>query len=153
MPLDTPDASGNGYPGLSINNAFTNVRRIWPYFTKAVDGTWSGSIHIPHNYSSAGTIILRGVANATSGAVRLMVSTSVVANGSTENPAYTDETPVNHTVVGTANALDDVSFTLTTTPVADSTLNVKVTRVGSNGGDTLAVDYGLVECIFSYVSA
>lgn len=153
VPLDTPDASGNGYPGLSTNNGFTNVRRIWPYFTKLVDGTWEGSIHIPHNYASAGAIILRGVANATTGAVRLQVSTSVVANGSTENPAYTPETAVNHTVVGTANALDDVTFTLSTTPVADSTLNVKVARIGTNGGDTLAVDYGLVECIFSYTSA
>jgi hypothetical protein len=148
--LDTPDSSGNGYPALSTNNGFSNVRRVVPAFTKSVDGTWEGALRVPQNYVSAGRIILSGVANATSGAVRVRVSTSVVANGATEDPAYTDEAYVNHTVPGTANLRDDVTFTLSTTPVAGSTLNVKVTRQGTNGGDTLAVDWLLWEVVFQY---
>lgn len=150
--LDTPDSSGNGYPALSTNNGFSNVRRVVPAFTKTVDGTWEGAIRVPQNYASAGAVIVRGVSNATSGAVRLQVSTSVVANGATEDAAYTAETAVNHTVPGTAKFADDTTFTLTTTPVAGSTLNVKVARIGTNGGDTLAVDYLIWEVIFQYTS-
>jgi hypothetical protein len=153
IPLDTPDASGNAYPALSLNNGFSNVRRVVPAFTKLVDGTWEGSIRIPQDYSSTAQIILSAVANATSGAVRWIVSTAVVASGVTEDTAYTAETAQNVTVPGTANQRFDTTFTLTTTLVAGSTLNVKVTRQGSNGGDTLAVDALLWECIFQYVGA
>ncbi len=158
VPLDTPDASGNAFPGLSLNaspgGAFTNVRRIIPSFTTGVDGTWEGSIRIPQNYASGGTIILSAVANATSGAVRWIVSTAVVAAGVSEDTSYTAETGVNKTVAGTARQRFDQSFTLTTTPVAGSTLNVKVTRKGAGGlGDTLTVDCLLWECIFQYVSS
>lgn len=157
MPLDTPDASGNGYPSLSLTaspgGGFSNVRRIIPTFTHGVDGTWEGSIRVPHNYASGAKLILSFVVNATSGAVRSLVSTAVVAAGVTEDTAYTAETAVNTTVPGTARFRFDVSFTLTTTPVAGSTLNVKVTRNGANGADTCTVDALLWELIFEYVSA
>lgn len=150
--LETPDASGNGYPAFSINNGFTNKRRLVPAFTKLVDGTWEGAVRVPQNYASAGVIILSGVCNATSGAVRVRVSTDVIANLGALDAAYTDETYVNHTVPGTVKERDDVSFTLTTTPAAGSTLQVKVTRNGSNVADTLAVDWLLWECIFQYTA-
>lgn len=150
--LDTPDSSGNGYPALSTNNGFTNVRRVVAAFTKSVDGTWEGSMRIPQNYSSAGAVILSAVANATSGAVRWIVSTSVVAAGSSENATYTAETAQNITVPGTALLRFDTTFTLSTTPAAGSTLNVQVKRNGSNGGDTLAVDCLLWETIFQYTA-
>lgn len=157
MPLDTPDASGNGYPALSLTaspgGGFSNVRRIICSFTKSVDGTWEGSLRIPHNYSSGGTIILSAVANATTGVVRWIISTAVVAAGVTEDTAYTAETAQNITVPATARLRFDTTFTLTTTPVAGSTLNVKVTRNGANVADTLAVDALLWECVFQYVSA
>lgn len=156
IPLDTPDASGNAFPNLSTaaspGGGFSNVRRILCCFTKSVDGTWEGSLRIPNNYASGGTIILSAVANATSGAVRWIVSTAVVAAGVTEDTAYTAETAQNVTVPGTARQRFDTTFTLTTTPVAGSTLNVKVTRKGTDGGDTLTVDALLWECIFQYVS-
>lgn len=148
--LDTPDASGNGYPALSTNNGFSNVRAIVPAFAKTVDGTWEGRLRVPQNYASGGAIILSQVANATSGAVRNRVSTAVVAAAVSEDTAYTDESYVNTTVPGTAKQRFDITFTLTTTPVPGSTLNVKVTRQGTNGGDTLAVDALLWECIFQY---
>lgn len=148
--LDTPDASGNGFPALSTSNGFSVVRRIVPAFINALDGTWEGNIVVPADYSSAGAILVSGVCNANSGAVRLRVSTSVIANGASEDGAYTDEAYVNHTVPGTALFRDDVTFTLATTPVAGRTLNVKVTRNGSNGGDTLAVAYLLWDVSFQY---
>lgn len=150
--LDTPDASGNGYPSLSTNNGFTNVRRVVAAFTKSVDGTWEGSVRVPQNYSSAGAIILSAVANATTGAVRWIVSTAVVAASVSEDTAYTDETAVNTTVPGTAKQRFDTTVTLTTTPAAGSTLNVKIKRQGTNGGDTLAVDCLLWEIVFQYTS-
>lgn len=151
--LDTPDSSGNGYPGLSTANGFSAVRRVIPYLTKLVDGTWEGAVEIPQNYASGGSVIVSGVCNATSGAVRLQVSTAVAANGVSEDTAYTAETAVNHTVPGTAKFRDDTTFTLATTLVAGSTLNVKVARIGSNGGDTLAVDYGVWAVTLSYTSS
>ena len=153
VPLDTPDSSGNGYPALSTGNGFTNVRRVVPAFTKSVDGTWEGAVRIPQNYSSAGVIICSFVANATSGAIRVQVSDAVVAVSVTEDTAYTAETAANTTVPGTAKQRFDISTTLTTTPVAGSTLNVRVARIGTNVGDTLAVDALLWECLFQYTSA
>lgn len=149
--LDTPDSTGNGYPALTTNNGFSNVKRVLPAFTKLVDGTWEGSIRIPQDYASGGAIICSFVANATSGAIRLQVLDAVVAAGVTEDTAYTAETAANTTVPGTARLRFDISTTLTTSPVAGSDLNVQIKRVGTNGGDTLAVDALLWRCVFQYV--
>lgn len=148
--LDTPDSSGNGYPALSTNNGFSSVRRVVPAFTKLVDGTWEGSIRIPQGYTSTPVIICSFVANSTSGAIRVQVSTSVIAPSVSEDIAYTAETATNTTVPGTAKQRFDITTPLTTTLVAGSTLNVKVARIGSNIGDTLAVDALLWECVFQY---
>ncbi len=153
IPLDTPDATGNGYPALSANNGFSAVRRVVPGFTKSVDGTWEGAVRIPQNYSSGGIVICSFVANATTGNIRTQVSDSVVAVSVSEDTAYTAETAATTTVPGTAKQRFDISTTLTTTLVAGSTLNVKVARVGSAGTDTLAVDALLWECLLSYTSA
>lgn len=153
IPLDTPDASGNGYPALSTNNGFSNVRRVVPAFTKSVDGTWEGAVEIPQNYVSGGVVVCSFVCNATSGAIRVQVSDSVVAAAVSEDTAYTAETAANTTVPGTAKLRFDISTTLTTTLAAGSTLNVKVARVGSNGGDTLAVDALLWACLLSYTGS
>lgn len=153
--LDTPDSTGNAYPGLSVATAFgfSNVRRLAPAFTKSVDSFWSGTIRVPQDYVGSGTVICSFVANATSGAIRVLVSTKVVANLASEDAAYTDETAQNVTVPATANQRKDISFTLTTTPVAGSSLNVKVTRNGANAADTLAVDALLWECVFQYANS
>ena len=151
--LDTPDSSGNGYPALSTNNGFTVVRRVVPAFTKLVDGTWEGSIRIPQDYTSSPVIVCSFVANATTGAIRVQVSDVVVASAVSEDTAYTAETAANTTVPATAKLRFDISTTLTTTPVAGSTLNVKIARVGTNAGDTLAVDALLWECIFQYTGS
>ena len=129
------------------------MRRVVPAFTHGVDGTWEGSIRVPHNYSSGATLILSFVVNAVTGAVRARVGTAVVASGVTEDTAYTQESYVNTTVPATARFRFDVSFTLSTTLTAGSTLNVQVGRNGSNGADTCVVDALLWECILQYVSA
>jgi len=151
--LDVPDSSGNGYPALTTSNGFSNVRRIVPAFTKDVVGSWEGTVEIPADYSSGGAIICSYVCNATTGVYTNQISTAVVADGVTEDTAYTAETAVDTTVPGTAKLRKDVSTTLTTTPVAGSTLNVKVAHNGTAGNDTLAVDMLLWDCHFSYVSA
>jgi hypothetical protein len=140
VPLDTPDSSGDAYAAYTGNAGFSNVKRIVAAFTKSKDSTWEGSIEIPQDYVSGGSIRISAVANATSGAVRWVAGTAVVASAVTEDTAYTDETAQNVTVPATANKRFDTSFTLTTTPAAGSTLNVRIKRNGTNGGDTLTVD-------------
>lgn len=151
--VDTPDVAANGYPALSLNNGFTNVRRLLPAFTTGVDGTWSGSVRIPDNYGSGGIVRLSWVANATSGNLRHRVSSAVVADGVSEDTAYTDEGYINTAVPGTALQRFSTAFTLSTTPAAGASLNVKVTRNGTSGSDTLAVDALLYSLVFEYVTA
>lgn len=150
--LDTPDSSGNGYPALTTNNGFTAVRRIVPAFTKDVVGSWEGAVEIPADYASGGAIVCSYVCNATTGVYTNQISTAVVADAVSEDTAFTAETQVDTTVPATAKLRKDVSTTLTTTPVAGSTLNVKVAHLGTDGDDTLAVDMLLWDCFFSYVS-
>src|SRR5438067_967264 len=96
VPLDTPDQYGAGYPAYTFNNGFSNVRRIVPAFTKnsgsgVKDGTWEGAIRIPKDYSSAPKLVLSLAVNATSGNVRFLVKTAVVAAGASYDSAYTAE--------------------------------------------------------------
>lgn len=153
VPLDTPDAAGNGYAAYTTNNGFVNVRRVLPGFQKTLDSTWEGAVRIPQNYASGGILIASFVCNATTGAIRTQISDSVVAAGVSEDTAYTAETAATTTVPGTAKFRFDVSTTLTTTLLAGSTLNAKVARIGTNGADTLAVDLLLWELILSYTSS
>src|SRR5512139_1746057 len=150
IPLDTPDATGKAYPALSTGNGFSNVRQLVPAFVKDVDGSWTGRIRVPQDFASTAKIILSLVANATSGATRMLVSTSAVADGESEDPAYTDEAAQDVTVPATAKLRKDVTFTLTPTVAAGDTLNVKVTHNGIHANDTLAVDTLLWECLFQY---
>jgi hypothetical protein len=153
--LDTPNASGNAYAGFSSNFGFTpaNIgRHVCPAFVKSLDGTWEGILRIPQNYASAGAVILSWAANATTGNLRHRVSTCVVAAGASYNGTYTDESYVNTTVPGTALFRFDTTFTLTTTPSNGGDLFVKVTRNGSSGSDTLAVDALLLKAVFQYTS-
>lgn len=157
IPLTTPDALGNGYPDLTTNHGFSNLRAIIPWFTKLVDGTWQGVIPVPSNYASAGTVVLTGVANATSGAVRWQVLCAQTKDGSSADVTVTGETAQNVTVPGSANqAFDTTVLLVNTTPLAGTAhpefLVVQVKRVGSNGGDTLAVDCGLLGATFLYTT-
>jgi hypothetical protein len=149
--LDTPDVNGNAYPGLTTQNGFTNVRRIVNFFQHGLDGFWTGGFRIPADYSTGGSLILEGAANATTGNVRLNVSTHVSTAG-TQDAAYTAEAFVNHTVPGTALVRDTLTFVLSTTPVAGSYMHVQVERNGTSGSDTLTVDYALFLCSFSYTA-
>jgi len=150
--LDTPDVNGNAYPALTTNNGFANVRRVLTAFTKDVDGYWEGSVLVPLDYNSSANIVCSYVANATSGVYRNQIKSAVVAVGVSEDTAYTAETAVDTSVPASANLRFDVSTSLTTTPVAGSTLNVVVGHIGSHGNDTLAVDCLLWECSFDYLS-
>lgn len=155
--LDTADSGGNGFIALSTGFGFSNIRRAQPALPHSVLGFWEGSCRIPQNYGSAGTVIVSLVANNTLGAgkaARVRVSTAVVASGVSEDTAYTDEAYVNVSVPATANQRFDQSYALTTTPAAGSTLNVKVTRDGASGSDTLVGINCLVwETVFQYTTA
>lgn len=153
LPVDTPDASGNGFANLTIGTGWSNVRRVLPAFTNGVDGTWEGSIQIPDDYASGGTLRLRWAANATTGNLRNRVGTSVVANNVSTDTAYTQESYVNTAVPGTALQRFTSTFALSTTLAAGSTLFVQVTRNGSSGSDTLATVANLIGADLAYTSS
>lgn len=138
--LDTPDASANGFIAWAANYGFSNVRAIVPALAFGLLGTWEGRLRIPDNYVSGGAIKLSFATAGTSGGMRVRVSTAVVADGVSEDTAYTDEAYVQAAAPGTARQRFTSSFTLTPTLTPGSTLNVKVTRDGGNAADTLAAE-------------
>jgi hypothetical protein len=152
IPVDTPDASGNAAAGLTLNNGWSTLRRVLPVFFNGVDGTWEGSIQVPGDYGSGGTVSLYWAANATTGNLRNRVGSTVVANNVTTDGAYTQESYLNTTVPGTARQRFGSGFALSTSLVAGSTLFVQVTRNGSSGSDTLAVIAFLIGADLSYTS-
>lgn len=153
LAVDTPDANGNGFANITIGTGWANLRRVLPAFVNGADGTWEGSLQIPADYSSGGTITLRWAANATVGAIRARVGSSVVANLVSTDTAYTQEAYVNTTVPGTALQRFSVAYVLSTSLVAGSTLFFQVTRNGANAADTLAVPANLIGCDLSYTSS
>ncbi len=153
--LDMPDSSGNGFSQVSGNLGLTPAnsgRHLFPAFATGVDGTWEGIVRVPLNYDSSPEIVVSWVANVASGAIRNRVSTFVASDGDTYDGTYTDESYVNTTVPGTAKLRKDVTFALTTVPLAGDDLFVKVTRNGSSGSDTVAIDVGVVKVVFQYMS-
>lgn len=146
--MSAPDASGNGYAALI---ATSNIRQLVPAFTKDVDGDWWGRIRIPQDYASGGAIILRIAANDTNGTVSsFIVSTKVVDTGATWDAALTDETVQDTTMSTTAYRPTDVTFTLSTTPVAGKDLIFKIRHNGTRTQDTLAQDTLLLKAVFQY---
>ncbi len=143
-----PDATGNAFAGLI---ATANIRLLLPAFTNGVDGFWWGVLRVPEDYASAGSIALRVGANDTTGHVsRWIVSTKARDAAATWDTALTAETAQNLTMSTTAYRPADVSFTLTTTPVAGQDLVFNVERNGSSGSDTLTVVAFLFEAVFQY---
>lgn len=119
-------------------------------------GAWAGSVRVPQDYGSNPVIVLSMVANNTlaAKAARITVGTTVVANGASEDAAYTQEAYVNVAVPVTANQRFDQTYALSTSPVAGSTLNVIVLRDGGSGSDTLTLTNVLIwECLFQYTAA
>ena len=134
--LDTPDAGGFTFPSLSTTNGFTNVRRILSGFAHGGLGGWSGTTRVPPNYLSGPQIVVTAVTAATSGVVRWIVGTAVVAAGASEDTAYTLEAAQNLTVPATARARFDATFNLSTTVLAGADLNFTIRRDGGNAADT-----------------
>ena len=151
--LETPDASGNAVPSLTTSNGFTNVKRLLPYLRSGADGYWSGSVRVPADYGSSPAIVVTTVINANSGVVRLIVGTAVVANGVSEDTAISDESAQNVTVPVTNRFRFDTTFSLTTTVVVGSDLNVRVKRNGANAADTCPFALGLWSVNFTYAVA
>lgn len=151
--VDTPDGSGNAFAGASLSNGFANMRRLVPYFAHAGDGYWTATIRVPPNYTGSPVVTLTGVVNANTGAVRLIVGTAVVAAGSSEDVAFTDETAQTITVPGTALVRFDTAFAIAgTTPAAGADLMVRVKRNAANAADTCTASYGLWACAFTYAT-
>jgi len=150
--VTTPDVNGNGFPALTVNNGFANVRRVAPALVNGALGTWEGSIEVPADYSSGGIVTLTWAANATTGNLRNRVGSQVVANAVSTDGAYTQEAYVATTVPGTAKQRFQSSFTLSTTLVAGSTLELQVTRDGGNAADTLAAVALLLGVDLSYTA-
>lgn len=147
--LTVPDATGNGYAAL-LSTA--NIREVIAGYLKDVDGSWYGVVRVPQDYASTPKIILRILANATSGVTRLNVHTSSFTTAEVVDAALTAETAQDITVPGTAYTLDDVTFDLSTTIAAGDSLTVRVQHAGNHANDTLAVDTLLYEAVFQYAT-
>ncbi len=148
--LTAPDSTGNGY-GLLVATA--NIRQVFPAFIKDVDGFWWGIVRIPEDYAAAGTIILRVGANSTAGQVTsFIVSSKVRDTAATWDTALTAETVIDTTMSTTAYRPTDITFTLSTTPVAGSDLIVSIEHNGARAQDTLAVDSILMQSVFQYTT-
>lgn len=147
--LTAPDATGNGYPILL---ATANIRQLIPAFLKDVDGSWYGVCRVPANYASGPKVILRILANATTGDTRLIVHSSAKATAEVVDAALTAETAQDITVPGTAYTLNDVTFTLASTPAIGDTLTVRVQHEGNHANDTLAVDTLLYEAVLEFTT-
>lgn len=148
LPFGAPDASGNAFAQLV---ATANIRLLVPAFTNGVDGVWWAILHVPSDYSSTPAIVLRVAANSAAGQVsRWIVSSKAIGTGGTWDAALTAETAQNLTMSTTAYRPADVTFTLSTTPVAGSDLIVAVQRNGANAADTLVVAALLFDAYFTY---
>ena len=150
--LDTPDSSGFVYPELTTALGFSNIRRLLPYFTHGGAGAWTGSVRVPADYAANPRILVSAVANATTGAVRWIIGTAVVAAGVSEDTAVTNEAAQNVTVAGTALQRFDATFILSTAPVAGVDLNIVLTRDGGNAGDTCTAPVGVWAITFLYTT-
>lgn len=148
--LTVPDSSGNAYAAL-VSTA--NIRELFLAYVKDVDGDWWGIVRVPQDYNAGGTVILRVAANSTGGLVTsFIVSTKVLDTGATWDAALTAETVIDTTLSTTAYRPSDVTFTLTTTPVAGKDLLVKIQHNGTRGADTLNVDTLMFQAIFQYTT-
>ena len=150
--LDTPDNSGNTFPALTTANGFSHIRRVLPYFAHGGAGSWFGTIRVPSNYVSTPILTVSAVVNSAAGAVRWIVGSAVVANGASEDAAFTNETAQNITVPGVALRRFDTIFPLSTSPVAGADLNFVVTRDGGNAGDTCTATAAVWTVLFTYTS-
>ena len=136
---------GNTFPDVLDIGTPNNVH-VWT-FLQDVDGKIYGRVHLPSNLASspAVKIILRIMANATTGVTRISVTHTDVNNGDNFNVAVTESiAAIDTTVPGTAFEAEDITFTLSTQPSADDTLDIEIFHVGIHANDTLAVDTLLV---------
>lgn len=115
------------------------------------DGTSYWVVRVPENYSGTPVVDLSYVANATTGAWRLVLSTAVPADGESMDVTFSDETAVDTTVPGTAYQRDEISVSITgTTPAVGDLLVLRVLRDADNAADDLAVDLHILGIWFSY---
>ncbi len=147
--LMAPGANGNAYAALI---AGTNVRLLVPAFTKDVDGFWWGKLRIPEDYNTSGAVILRIGANSTAGQVTSWIVSSIARDTAAgwDASALTAETVQDLTLQTTAYRPSDLTFTLSTTPVAGGDMIFSLEHNGSRSQDTLAVDSLLFQAVFQY---
>ena len=153
LAVDTPDPNGNAFANIKIGTGWANLRRVLPAFINGQLGTWEGSLQVPDDYASGGTIRLRWAANATTGNLRNRVGTSVIADNVSTDTAYTQESYASTACPGTALQRFTSTFTLSTTLVAGRTLFFQVTRDGGNAADTLATQANLIGADLVYTSS
>jgi len=136
---------GNTFPDVLDIGTPNNVH-VWTSL-QDVDGKTYARVHIPNNLASspAVKIILRIMANATTGVTRISVTHTDVNNGENFNVAVTESiTAIDTTVPGTAFEAEDITFTLSTQPSADDTMDIEIFHEGAHANDTLAVPTLLV---------
>ena len=139
----------NAYASLI---AGSNIRALFPAYTKDVDGDWWAKLRVPEDYNSSPAVKLRIGANSTAGQVTSFIVASIARDTTAgwDASALTAETVQDLTLQTTAYRPSDLTFTLSTTPVAGDDMLFKIQHNGTRTQDTLAVDSLLFQAVFQY---
>lgn len=121
---------------------------VWEMLDNTLDSAVYGVVTVPNAIGGtpAAKIVLRWASPGTTGNAYFQVSTRHVANTEALDGAYTDtQGPTAHATTGTANVIDDDTFTLGTQPAASDLILVEILRDNSDALDTLAASVYIVE--------
>jgi hypothetical protein len=153
--LLTPDTSGNVFwqpASILDTNDFYPTNPVLVFANTGTHDKANARFLVPKNYVGTAKIILRHKTTVTSGNLLLTCNYTSIAAGETGDPAAAQETFGGSAaaVPGTANLLQDTTFTLTSANLAvDDTVLVQIGRNGA-GADTAAASLQLVDCFFEY---
>lgn len=158
-----PDTSGSVYwqPSsvLDTNDRFPHEVLVLP--DSGTDIAASAQFAVPKNYSSTTTdptVVIVWRSSATTGDLRVTVATYVASGDNTTSMDPTTDTEASAAVTDTAGgaAMRRMEFSVTLTKAnysADASVLLKLTRTGSNVGDTLAASAIVEDVLFQYADA
>ena len=151
-PAVSHDAGNSFYNVISLTTATPDFDLgVWEMIhTGDVDSYIYGLVSVPVTIGAtpAAKIILRVMANATTGNIRTRVATLAAADAESLDQALTAEAEVTTTMPGTAFEIEEISVPLTIAgdPSANDTIQVEFRREASDTvNDTLAANLLVVE--------
>jgi hypothetical protein len=158
-PNTLPDSSGNVFPecyAIKATNRFWKHAHFIFLDTATKDSLYT-LFHVPKNYVGAAKFILVWTSTVTTGSVVWEVAYRTVAGDDTTSldQAAAEETlNVTDAAPGATDRRLQCAVTAAAANfAADETVEVKVSRDGTQGSDTLAGAAQLVDVIFEYADA